>query len=301
VPNPLAFLSLDLRLRDSVSGVNISNSPGALMNYRSFAPSVLFIFFVASLLSAQQPVESTTNSRLAAILRLPSLEPDDWRALFSEADSGDAQAQYWLGRIYDEGMVLPPDTEKSAFWFQKSVEQGYAPAVYYVCMKHAGQDSMERCVWQAAEDGVPDAQFWVGVAYEEHLWFGVTDKQEALNWFKKAAEYDNVDAENSLGQRYELGDGVEQDYALAAYWFRKASEHVPNLGGAGQGRNNLGILYMDGTGVPKDFVQAYKWFLLAGVDENVSLVQGKMTPEQILQAQHLADDWKKQHPDPAIY
>jgi TPR repeat protein len=272
------------------------------MSHRALAPSVLIIFFVASLLSAQQPVETiTTNPRLATILRLPSLEADDWQVLFSEADSGDAQAQYLLGRIYDEGMVLSPDPEKSAFWLQKAVEQSYAPAVYYDCMKHVGQGSIERCLWRAAEDGVPDAEFWVGVAFEEHLWFGVTDKQEALKWFRRAAEHDNVDAENSLGQRYELGDGVAQDHALAAYWFRKAAEHVPNLGGAGQGRSNLGLLYMHGTGVPQDYIQAYKWFSLAGADKNVALVQRKMTPPQIVQAQQLADDWKKEHPDPAIY
>ena len=104
-----------------------------------------------------------------------------------------------------------------------------------------------------------------------------------------------------MGQHYEDGRGVEQNYALAARWFRKAAEHVPNLGGAGQGRNNLGILYVARLGVPKDYVLAYLWFSLAGVDQNIADVQRKMTPAQILEAQQLTDDWKRQHPDPAIY
>ena len=29
---------------------------------------------------------------------------------------------------------------------------------------------------------------------------------------------------------YEDGEGVEQNYALAAEWYRKAAEHVPDLG-----------------------------------------------------------------------
>ena len=83
--------------------------------------------------------------------------------------------------------------------------------------------------------------------------------------------------------------------------YRKAAEHVPDLGGAGQGRNNLGNLYEEGNGVPKDYVHACMWFSLAGNDMNIHYVQGKMTPAQILQAQQIAEEWKKQHPDPAIY
>ena len=119
--------------------------------------------------------------------------------------------------------------------------------------------------------------------------------------FKQAAEHGNTDAQVELGRHYEDGQGVEQNYALAAHWYRRAAEHVPNLGGAGQGRNNLGNLYMTGLGVSKDYVQAYMWFSLAGVDENIADVQRKMTPAQILQARQFVDDWKKQHPDPAIY
>jgi TPR repeat protein len=271
------------------------------MNCCSIAPSLLFIPLVASFLAAQRPLDSNKN-RLAVILRLPALTPDDWQSLFSEADSGNAEAQYWVGKIYDEGRLLPPDEEKAALWFQKSAEQGYGPAEYSVCKKRAGQDTIavERCMWRAAENGVPEAQFWVGVGFEEHL-FGVTDKQEALKWFRLAAEGGSLDAEYVLGLRYELGDGVKQNYALAANWFQKAAEHVPNLGGAGQGRNDLGILYMEGDGVPKDYVQACMWFILAGVETNIKYVQRKMTSAQIIRAQQLAEDWKKQHPDPAIY
>ncbi len=101
--------------------------------------------------------------------------------------------------------------------------------------------------------------------------------------------------------RYQDGDGVEQNYVQAAYWFRKAAEHVPDLGGAGQGRNNLGNLYDEGNGAPKDYVHAYMWFSLAGNDGSIAYLQHEMTTEQIARAQQLVTDWKLQHPDPAIY
>jgi hypothetical protein len=43
------------------------------------------------------------------------------------------------------------------------------------------------------------------------------------------------------------------------------------------------------------------WFSLASSEANLAAVQVEMTPAQILQAQQMADEWKKRHPDPAIY
>ena len=272
------------------------------MNQRISVPFLLFILLVSPFLTAQQTPDST-NSRLATILHLPTLTSHDWEALFAEADSGNAEAQYWLGRIYDDGRLLPKDAEKSLHWYQKSAEQGYAPAEYFRCLMQANREELEseRCMRRAAEKGVPEAQFWIGVGYDQNQWFGITDKQEALKWFKQAAEHGYVDAEVELGRCYEDGDGVEQNYTLAADWYRRAAEHVPDLGGAGQGRNYLGNLYMAGLGVPKDYVQAYKWFSLAGTERNLAAVQVEMKAAQVLQAQEMVHEWKKLHPDPAIY
>jgi uncharacterized protein len=94
---------------------------------------------------------------------------------------------------------------------------------------------------------------------------------------------------------YEDGEGVTQNYAIAAKWYKRAAEHVPNLGGAGQGRNNLGMLYLDGRGVPRDYVQSYMWFKLAGSERNLSLAKAHLTPEQILEAERFVTEWKTQH------
>jgi hypothetical protein len=103
---------------------------------------------------------------------------------------------------------------------------------------------------------------------------------------------------------YEDGEGVKQSYVLAANWYRKAAEHVPDLGGAGQGRNNLGLLYLEGRGVPLDYVQAYVWFRLAIGDvsncasaSNLSSATQQMTPAQIVEAERKVEDWKIRHHD----
>ncbi len=106
------------------------------------------------------------------------------------------------------------------------------------------------------------SQMWLGAAYEQG-WFGKPNFHEALKWFRKAAAQSDPDAQNALGQMFQDGEGVRQSCTEAAKWYRMAAEHVPDFGGAGQGRNNLGLLYLNGDGVPKDYVRAYMWFKLA--------------------------------------
>jgi len=147
-----------------------------------------------------------------------------------------------------------------------------------------------------AQQGDVSAQFWLGTGYEQG-WFGNADYGEALKWLRRAAERGNPDAQNCLGQMYEDGEGVPQNYVLAAKWYRKAAEHVPDFGGAGQGRNNLGLLYLSGRGVPKDVVRAYMWFCLAGTEVNVSDAKAQMTAAQLREAEQMATEWRNSHPE----
>ena len=86
-----------------------------------------------------------------------------------------------------------------------------------------------------------------------------------------------------------IGEGVPQDYAAAASWYRKAAEQ-----GYARAQNNLGVMYDNGEGVPQDYVTAHMWFNLAaasGYNEavrNRDMVARHMTPAQIAEAQKLA-------------
>jgi len=180
----------------------------------------------------------------------------------------------------------------------KSAEEGYAPAQEMVGMMYMGAtgDYGKADMWlrRAAEQGNAEAQFWLGNAYEQGR-IGTTDYGQAFKWLRKAAEQGHPDAQFSLAQMYEDGEFVSQNYTLAAKWYRKAAEHVPNLGGAGEGRNSLGLLYMDGSGVPKNYVLAYMWFALAPAEANLKQAALHMSPAQIAQGQRLAKDWIRRH------
>jgi TPR repeat protein len=94
---------------------------------------------------------------------------------------------------------------------------------------------------------------------------------------------------------YEDGEGVHQNYVMAAKWYHQAAEHVPDFGGAGQGRNNLGLVYLNGLGVPKDYVQAYMRFSLTGSQKNLLYAKAEMSPAQVLKAERMAQQWRDRH------
>jgi len=50
---------------------------------------------------------------------------EEWRPL---AELGDAEAQYNLGVMYDEGASLEKDLNKAAEWYRKAAEQGFVDA-----------------------------------------------------------------------------------------------------------------------------------------------------------------------------
>jgi TPR repeat protein len=268
------------------------------MKVRNLLLALLFTCLTPSLISAQQTVDPT-QARLKITAHLASLTRHDVQSLLSGARSGNPEAQYWLALVYEEGRLVPKDMAQFESWLVKSAEQGFvrSEARLGLFLKDKERPASERWLLRAAEQGDAEAQFWLGVAYDDN-WYGTTDPQLAARWFEKSAAQGHPDAQAILGEMYEEGRGVEQNYGMAAEWFRKAAEHVPDLGGAGQGRNELGMLYIDGLGVPKDYVQAYMWFTLAHNEGNCDYVQTKMTTAQVSDAQRMAEEWKKLHPEP---
>ena len=112
-------------------------------------------------------------------------------------------------------------------------------------------------------------------------------------WFRKAADQGDAVAEFLLGNQYANGKGVPQDYSEAMIWFQRA---------VGQGhavaKLHLGVMYAEGRGVPQDYVLAHMWFSLAAAQgekravETLAMVEQRMTPAQIAEAQKLIRDWK---------
>jgi hypothetical protein len=108
-----------------------------------------------------------------------------------------------------------------------------------------------------AEQGDPDAQFYVATLYAEGKGVSESDLIAAV-WYQRAAEQGVAMAQYNLGVSYAEGLGVRKDEAAAAKWFRRAADQ-----GNAYAQLNLGLLHAAGRGVPQDKVEAVKWIELS--------------------------------------
>lgn len=113
----------------------------------------------------------------------------------------------------------------------------------------------------SANQGYSSAQNKIGVEYEKQK-----KHTEAIKWFLKAAEQNNVDAFFKLAKKYYSGEGVEKDMKIAFDYYLKAA----NLGHP-KAEHNIGILYCYGIGVAADENEGIKWIKKAAL---------KFTPSQ---------------------
>ena len=78
------------------------------------------------------------------------------------------------------------------------------------------------CFQKAAEQGLADAQYNLGVCYDNGD--GVPQSYpEAVKWYRKAAEQGFAKAQYNLGVCYYNGQGVPQSYPEAVKWIKKAA------------------------------------------------------------------------------
>ena len=125
------------------------------------------------------------------------MESDELNEVIKVAEQGDADAQYELGVMYNNGMGVEQNDETSVIWYTLSAEQGFASAQYNLGVMY----NDERCVPRARSN---DAT--------------------AVKWYTLAAEQGHAEAQWNLGIMYEWGDGVEISYKEAVKWFTKAAE-----------------------------------------------------------------------------
>jgi TPR repeat protein len=195
----------------------------------------------------------------------------DIKTLRKQAEAGDANAQFNIGSIYENGSGVRQDYAEAARWYRKAAERGDVRAQYNLGI-------LNQNGW-----GVPQ------------------DYKEALKWYRKAAMQGAVSAQYNLGFMYLNGQGVPQNYAEAAKWYRKAAEQ-----GDVDALRILGLAYYLGKWVPQDFVQSYFWFSLAAsrasgeeykqASEAKDRIAKELTPEKLKEAQRMVREWEKSHP-----
>src|SRR5262245_3420539 len=80
------------------------------------------------------------------------------------------------------------------------------------------------------------------------------DFETALKELRPLIEKNDPNAQFLMGMLYDAGNGVPQDQAIAASWYRKAAQQNHLIA-----QSFLGIFYSSGTGVTRDFREAVRW------------------------------------------
>jgi len=122
-------------------------------------------------------------------------------------------------------------------------------------------------------------------------------EEAKLAELKAAADKGDPLAQYAMGARYATGEGVAQDYATAARWFKLAADK-----GYAPAQGMLGAYYWSGRGIAKDLKKAYFWSVLArdGNDEisrdRVDALVPQLKRSQMLDVQQQVRDWNRKHP-----
>lgn len=189
-------------------------------------------------------------------VEIDMLEAVRWFAL--AAEQGVALAQCALGNCYYYGYGVDYDCTKAVSWYLKAAKQGLAKAQCSLGKVECFNDELDKDYKQrdyywfrlAADQGDAEGQwrlsqcciygskeeiYWCKKAAEQGYTAAVEYlkekdeewkiKQREKDELLKAASQGDVHAMAELGERYEEGDGVQQDIAQAIRWYRLAAEH----------------------------------------------------------------------------
>ncbi|MGD0521158.1 MAG: tetratricopeptide repeat protein [Terracidiphilus sp.] len=227
---------------------------------------------------------STIFQRVAGVLLVFSTcaaaqTARDIAALKAKAESDDAESQFSLGSIYENGQGVPQDYAQAAEWYRKAAESGNVRAqdqLAYLYDQGSGvpQDDAQAAFWmrKAAEQGDSWAQWSLGTLYSEGLGVSRDDKLAAL-WWRKAAAQGVKEAQKKLADsgdteaQRQVGSDFESEckYSQAAFWLRKAAGR-----GDPEAQYKLGHLYSAGHGVPQDKNLAAVWWRKAADQGNAN-------------------------------
>ncbi len=124
----------------------------------------------------------------------------------------------------------------------------------------------------------------------------------AAQIFLPLAEQRDARAQTYLGVMYLRGQGVPQNFPVAAYWL-----HLASAAGLPTAQYFFGLMYDKGQGMAQDFVLAEAWLNLAVAHAEPRLrsrwvlirdaVASKMTESQLAEARELAYEWR---PEPYL-
>ena len=186
-------------------------------------------------------------------------EADTFNAMVALANKGDAEAQYHVGMMHNNGIGTQQDPRQAFEWFQKSTASGDPLGAYKLGCYYAGQ--------------------FAGVV--------PSDSNEALKYKLISAKAGYALAQHDVAILYDRQGNPEE----ALKWWKMAGDQ-----GSPEALYNLSGLYFQGKGAPKDLSLAYAYFKLSKLvpPKKVNEMAGILTKPELTKAEKLVSDWRPQ-------
>ena len=145
--------------------------------------------------------------------------------IIREAENGDPHAQYLVGKLYQDGPVLIPDSVEALYWFEQAARQGHIAAQYEtgkLLLPHDPEvhDPGLGIQWLevAAQNRNEYAAYQLG---KEYLKGKIVEKNtaKAMDCLTQSAEAGNQYAQHTLAKLYLEEHNQDQ----AHYWFTQSA------------------------------------------------------------------------------
>ena len=191
------------------------------------------------------------------------------KLLQAEAEKGNGDAMNLLGEFLISGNGAKPSPAEAAKWFNKGAEANHLRSQFNLARLTlvgaegvpADKEKAKFLLRQAAEGGLPDAQYALGQQFESELigdGKGLDpDLSEPRKWYEKAAAKNHADALLALARYADDGlGGFTKDPVKGAEFTYKAAQTGSLLA-----MNEMGVRYQKGLGMKSENVAAVGWFL----------------------------------------
>lgn len=186
-----------------------------MKKYITILLTIFMLAFITACNEAKQTKPKHATGQLINKTLSGKVSKEDFEETLKLAEQGDAEAQYRLGTYYEYGLGTNVDEQKIIEWTTKSAEQGHVPAIS-----------------QLAE------WYFVGERYVEQ------DIPKALDYYKLAADKNDIFALYELGRIYLYGIDLERDMNESVRLLTLASEQDST-----QAQMLLAEIYMGVPGV----------------------------------------------------
>lgn len=183
----------------------------------------------------------------------------------SLAESGNVEAQFYLGNLYENGKGCEKDIHKAIFWYEKSLANGnkhvapHLAIVYYNINEHSKAYPLFLSVASSSENIKVDdgmlgiSQFFVGLYNLQGL--GINkDEKSGIAWLEKAKANGDDNAFIVLGTCYLKGIGTPKNPTKSFELYKEGFERFKDKQ---EFAVKLAMCYLEGYGCTQDFKKVY--------------------------------------------